>query len=159
MQTLLFPSSQHVFPNNHSRTLRLSMDFTCTCGASVSSPSAIERRYEGCTVCEPGRSSMPSSSATSGPTAPRQPTVSLRPHLNSPAHRASTPRRYPWRNSHRQCLGTPGLNLYVRLHLEAALTDVTAHNTQLQQTVEKHEATIKHLQQRLDELERNRQTP
>jgi predicted nuclease with TOPRIM domain len=46
----------------------------------------------------------------------------------------------------------------MRHHLEEALSDVMAQNTQLQETVEKHEVTIKQLQQRLDELEGNKQS-
>lgn len=42
--------------------------------------------------------------------------------------------------------------------MEAALSNVMAHNTRLQRTVEEHEATITQLQQRLDELEGNKRT-
>lgn len=150
-----FPLSLPSLPRNHFTNTKSNMNFTCTCGVSVSSPSLAEHHHEGCSAYETGPLFLPSTSASptkSGAAAPVQLAIPLRPYLNSPAHHCSTPPRYSRR---RRLMSTPGFHLYLRLHLEAALTDAMEHNTLLQETVEKQEATIKELQQRLDDLEGN----
>jgi len=150
-----------------SQTTMYNMDYTCTCGATTSSRASITQYYKICNALVitdmSGSSSISSSSASparSRDTAPPQPTARLCRSLKSPLHSCTTSSPYRWRNSRPyirqiscpQPVITPGFHLYYRCHMESLLTDAMTCNAQVQQRMKEHEATIKELQQRLEEL-------